>query len=279
MFVGNEMPNHVRMPTPDSTFLEGTQGSHLEGDVTQQDPFLTMATEHANGETMPSAELHLQSILNSEITPSYSLREVPGLDNWAAQSIIFFEIKTNFPNALAHVREARELFPEDQVLQQADFQVLKSLRQNPPTRPMEAEKDTRSFFGRFFSSIKKDTPEKKDVSKKKDSVPEDAVEEEPSADPMKTPKGDKKKEKFSILSVFSIPSKKKDDPEDSKRRKSKEKDKSSSKGDKDEEGLVDAGEEGPTTHEPTDQALGAPAEVHDGPYDLPLYDLPPPEGP
>eukprot|EP00667_Euglena_gracilis_P011093 EG_transcript_11329 len=274
------------MPTPDSTFLEGTENSQLESDVTQQDPFLALATEHANGESMPSGELHLQSILNSDITPSYSLKEVPGLDNWAAQAIIFFEIKTNFPNALAHVREAREMFPEDQVLQQGDFQVLKSLRQNPPSRPVEPEKDSKGFFERFFSSIKKDNPEKKEdkekdkgLKKSKDSLlGEEGAEEEPTTDPAKSgaPKG--KKEKFSILNVFSLP-KKKDDLEDSKKKKSKDKLKASSKEERDDDahdegagGLVDHEEQGSGSHDgtaPPDQEAHA-----DGPYELPPYDLP-----
>jgi len=119
------------------------------------DPVLALAYAHATGEAMPLGELQLQGLLNSDIAPSYPLRDVPGLDSYGAQSIIYTEMKINFSNALAHVREARDLFPDDPILGQGDFMVLRTLRSAPPARPPEAPKEQRGFFGKLFGSREK----------------------------------------------------------------------------------------------------------------------------
>lgn len=50
------MQNHIRMPTPDSTFLEGTENSQLESDVTQQvcnHPHCTNSARETNNSPPP----------------------------------------------------------------------------------------------------------------------------------------------------------------------------------------------------------------------------------
>lgn len=233
--------------SPDDEFLPTAQ---FASTGEEGDPILSLAWQHATGESMPAGELYLQSCLNKESVPTYSLRDVEGLCSYGARAIIYLEMRTNFSNALGHVREAREMFPDDAVLCQGDIFVLNSLRENPPVRPTEEDKaEKRGFFEKLFSTKKKDVSEKKEDKTKRKSKdvtnvdegqpqsPDTAKEKESDGE---TPKKEKAKKEFSLFKVFSLPPKKKDSDSDGEKdpekedKKKKKKDKSKKAGKADE---------------------------------------------
>eukprot|EP00998_Keelungia_sp_KM082_P008651 NODE_483_length_1883_cov_40.409453_g476_i0.p1 GENE.NODE_483_length_1883_cov_40.409453_g476_i0~~NODE_483_length_1883_cov_40.409453_g476_i0.p1 ORF type:complete len:568 (-),score=139.29 NODE_483_length_1883_cov_40.409453_g476_i0:98-1801(-) len=183
-------------------------------------PWLVNIDSHASGQGFPMSEFQLQDMLNEDYTATYPLQSLPDMDVYKAFQVVQAEIDTNFPNALCHVREARQLY-EHELLEKGDLQVIQHIRkQGPPEPPKKKEKKGGRLFGRKKPKSE-DTPvtpeaeadapkEKKGLFSRKKKKEEPAEErfsprnrledsdEETAAKDVKDTKKDKKK--FTLFS-------------------------------------------------------------------------------
>eukprot|EP00906_Rhabdomonas_costata_P033717 RCo047495 len=87
---------------------------------------------HTDSTGMPTSELELQRMLNEEgIAATYLLSDLPGMNAEEARRVVISELDKDFANALAHIREARRLFPSDGLFSQQELQVIAELRLQP----------------------------------------------------------------------------------------------------------------------------------------------------